>query len=64
MLRKHHGTGVRCVNCGAWLEPGDRCDCERQQAQKREAEQQAKRRAIIAHNRAMMERAYLEYDYS
>lgn len=64
MLRKHHVPGVRCVNCGAWLEPGDRCDCERDQAQKREAKQQAKRRAIIAQNRAMRERAYLEYDYS
>lgn len=64
MTRKPHGPCVRCVNCGHWLEPDERCDCERQEALKREAEQQARRRAIIAHNQAMMERAYLEYDYS
>lgn len=27
---------IRCVNCGAHLDPGERCDCERREAQETE----------------------------
>lgn len=56
--------GVRCVNCGCRLDPGERCDCERIERQNRTAEQRARTRAIIEHNMRMIEQAQREFLYS
>lgn len=56
--------GIRCVECGARLDPGERCDCEKTIAQQREARKSAKTREIVAHNMRMMERAAMEWDYA
>lgn len=55
--------GIRCMECGARLDPGERCDCERAASEKRTAKQLAHTRRIIAHNIRMMERAQTEFDY-
>ena len=55
--------GIRCTECGARLDPGERCDCERTAAEKQTARQLAHTRRIIAHNIRMMERAQAEFDY-
>lgn len=55
--------GIRCTECGARVDPGERCDCERTAAEKRTARQLAHTRRIIAHNIRMMEQAQTEFDY-
>ena len=44
--------GIRCTECGARLDPGERCDCERTQ----NARPATKR--IIEHNKPMMKNAF------
>ena len=63
-LRRYAGQAVRCVNCGCRLAPGERCDCERVEAERRAAEKAANTRRIVEHNLRMMEQAQLEYLYS
>lgn len=56
-----------CVNCGAALDSGEHCDCERMEAENRATRQKAavsSRKQVIQHNIAMMEKAYVEFDYS
>lgn len=62
-MTKRHGPGIRCVNCGCHLDPGERCDCEEREAQA-VAKQTARRRKLIAQNRMMRERAFNDYDAS
>lgn len=63
-LQRYAGQAVRCVNCGCRLDPGERCDCEQQEAQRKTAAQQAKTRCIVEHNTRMMEQAQLEWGYA
>lgn len=63
MARKK-GPGIRCVNCGCHLDPGERCDCEKLEAQRRSAAKQAETRRIVEHNLRMMEQALVEFDYA
>ena len=49
--------GIRCVNCGCRLDPGERCDCEKITAEKRTAEQMERTRRIVEHNLRLMEEA-------
>ena len=58
------GPGIRCVECGARLDPGERCDCEKIIAQQREARKSARTREIVANNIRMMERAETEWEYA
>ena len=61
---KRNGPGIRCVNCGCHLDPGERCDCERVEAERRAAEKAANTRRIVEHNLRVMEQAQLEFYYS
>ena len=58
---KRHGPGIRCINCGCHLDPGERCDCEEREAQAA-AKQTARRRQLIERNRRLLEKAFAEYD--
>lgn len=58
------GPGIRCVECGCRLDPGERCDCEKLAAERAWLETFARRRKLIAHNMRMMEQAQREFDYS
>lgn len=60
-MTKRHGPGIRCVNCGCHLDPGERCDCEEREAQA-VAKQTARRRQLIERNRRLLEKAFAEYD--
>jgi len=61
MARKK-GIAVRCPDCGAFLDCGERCDCEQIAAERREAKRASQRRKLIEQNRRMMEQAFAEYD--
>ena len=61
-MAKRNGPGIRCVNCGCRLDPGERCDCEQQEAKRRAEERAAHTRQVVAHNLRMIENAYVEYD--
>ena len=63
-MKKPKAAGIRCCECGCRLDPGERCDCEKENAERRTAEQLAKTRRIIAQNIRMMEQAAIEFDYS
>lgn len=59
--------GIRCVNCGCRLDPGERCDCEKITAEKRTVEQLARTRRIVEHNLRVMEevdRVWKEWWYA
>lgn len=60
-MAKKHGPGIRCANCGCHLDPGERCDCEQQEQQRKDAAARAKTRRLIAHNLRMVERAQEEW---
>lgn len=64
MLKQLNDHQVRCTDCGAMLDPGERCDCERLNAERRKVDKQAKTQAIIAHNLEMMEQATKEWEWS
>ena len=57
-------AGIRCMECGCRLDPGERCDCEKITAEKRTAEQLAKTRRIVEHNLHVMEEAEKEWQYA
>lgn len=63
-MKRNNRPGVRCPNCGSYLDHGERCDCERIEAQRREAAKLARRNAIIAHNMEIMAQAIQEWDYA
>lgn len=58
------GPGIRCVDCGCRLDPGERCDCEKQEDERKTAEKAAATRRIAEHNLRMMEQAAMEFYYS
>ena len=64
MTTNKKGPGIRCVECGAWLDPGERCDCAKTIAKQREARKSARTREIVANNIRMMERAATEWEYA
>lgn len=51
-MSKKFPPGVRCVECGCRLDPGERCDCETNSAARSSTKQ------IIEHNKAIMKTAY------
>ena len=61
-MAKRRSMAVRCPDCGAYLDSGERCDCERIHAERGEAQNLSRRRKLIAQNRRMLERAFAEYD--
>ena len=60
-MAKRHGPGIRCVNCGCRLDPGERCDCEEREHQMM-LKQAMRRLELIAKNRRLLERAYDDFD--
>ena len=60
--------GIRCTECGATLDRNEYythvCDCEREAAEKRTAEQLARTRRIVEHNLRMVEEAEKEWQYA
>lgn len=63
-MKHRNRPGVRCINCGCYLDSGERCDCEQREAERREQKKHAERQAIIAHNIQMMAQAQQEWDYA
>lgn len=63
-MAKKNGPDIRCVNCGCHLDPGERCDCEQQEAQNKAARKAAETRRIIAHNLRVIEEAQREWEYA
>lgn len=63
MTSKKH-PGIRCMECGARLDPGERCDCEKIIAERKLAEKKARTRRIIEHNLRVVEHAMIEWDYA
>lgn len=63
-MAKRKSQGVRCVNCGCTLDPGERCDCEKLEVKRKEMAQKAQRSRIVSHNIRMMEQARIEFDYA
>lgn len=63
-MKQKSGPGVRCVNCGCRLDSGERCDCERVEAEKRQSEQAARRIKLVEKTRLLLEQAFAEYDAS
>lgn len=61
MARKRT-IAVRCPECGAFLDSGEQCDCERINAERREAKRASQRRKLVEQNRQMMEASFAEYD--
>lgn len=61
-MAKRKNMAIRCPDCGAFLDCGERCDCERIRSEQRDAAQLARRRKLIAQNRMMLERAFNDYD--
>lgn len=64
MMSKRNDPGIRCVNCGCRLDPGERCDCEEIEVRQKTAAEKAKTRRIIAHNMRMMEKADEEWRFA
>lgn len=54
---------VKCVNCGAYLDAQERCDCEKRESELREMKraQAARKQALQAREEA--QRAWQEFDY-
>lgn len=63
MARKK-SMAVRCPDCGAFLDCVERCDCERINAEHREAQSISRMRKRLAQNRRAIERAYEDYDFN
>lgn len=63
-MSRKNSPGIVCVNCGCRLDPGERCDCERTEAERRAAARAAETRRIVEHNPRMMEQAQMEFYYS
>ena len=61
-MAKRKGMAVRCPDCGAFLDCGERCDCERIHSEQRDAAKLSRRRKLIAQNRMMLEKAFADYD--
>lgn len=51
---------IRCVNCGAYLDPCERCDCERFEAEMLERKKASKARKKMVDG---TEQAWQEFDY-
>lgn len=55
---------ARCPNCGASLDPGERCDCERREAETVKARRRSaarKARISASQNNSSCERAWEEW---
>lgn len=53
-----------CVNCGARLDPGERCDCEKREAELREDRRRRKLYELEKKNPEEYERAMEEHMYA
>lgn len=60
----NHGPGVRCPLCGANLDYGERCDCERRETDTRKAKRRHTARKELAQNAEAYEKGWEEYLYA
>ena len=60
-MPKRSSPGVRCVNCGCRLDPGERCDCEERENQMLR-KQALKKLQLAERNKRLLERAFDEFD--
>lgn len=63
-MERSKTQGIRCVECGCFLDHGERCDCEQRTAERLEEAKRASIRRTIEHNIKMMERAREEWEYA
>ena len=63
-MAKSRSQGVRCVNCGCYLDPGDRCDCEQLEAERLAERKRAETRRIVEQNLRIIEQAEKEWEYA
>lgn len=61
-MSKKRNIAVRCPDCDAFLDCGERCDCEQLRAERREAKRASQRRKLVEQNRMALEQAFAEYD--
>ena len=57
---------IRCANCGAFLDPGERCDCEEMEnslMHRRKAAKARKRYEPEPSEQEKLARAWQEFDY-
>lgn len=52
---------MQCMNCGAYLDPDERCDCEEREVMS--LKQMQKKRLAASKNREMYEKAREEWQY-
>lgn len=55
---------ARCAHCGANLDPGERCDCERREAEARKGKRLHTARKGLAQNAESYEKGLEEYLYA
>lgn len=60
-MPKKHVYGSVCVECGAHLDPGERCDCERQRAEQLQQQRQRKARRAVAANEQAVEHGWEDW---
>lgn len=63
-MAKNRSQGVRCTNCGCFLDRNERCDCEQLEAERRAERKRAETRRIVEHNLRIMEQAEKEWEYA
>ena len=61
MKRNHHVYGSVCVECGAHLDPGERCDCEQHMAEIMQQKRKRKAAKTAADNAAAVEHGWEEW---
>lgn len=54
---------ARCVNCGAYLDPGERCDCEQREAVALVQKRRKARVSFAERAERESQKAWLEFYY-
>lgn len=60
-MTSKHTPFTRCAHCGANLDPGERCDCERREAEARKPNRARTARKAHAQNVRAYERGMKEW---
>ena len=60
-MKRNSVYGSVCAECGARLDPGERCDCERQRAEQLQQQRQRKARRRVAANEQAMEHGWEDF---
>lgn len=58
------GHGVKCPHCGATLDYGERCDCERREAEALKSKRLHTKHKELAQNADAYEKGWEEYLYA